>query len=332
MGLKIAVTGLGIGKAHVAALAEHVDRADVVAVCDVNRAHAEEVAGTCGAQAFDDFAAMLDQARPEAVVLATPPKFHAQQTALAAERGIHVLCEKPMAPNLADCEHMIRACADAGVTLQIGFKKRFYASYRRVRTLVQESGAPLLWANVRFALGRVEKDWFWDEENGGGPLLENAVHEYDILQFLMGEVRSAYAAGGNLFMGHRKPQLDAAGAVLTFASGGVASMGIGYGSEWGFTRELLALSSSALAIEMEGPFDRPFSLRYVWREKPGEVLTEDIPVPEQTFVPQLEHFVDCVQDGATCEAPGEAGLAAVNVALAVKKSIREGCVIDLDSP
>lgn len=331
MAVRVAVVGMGVGRVHVKALSTLKDEVEVAAVCDLNEEVAREAAAGCGAEVFGDYATMLDRARLDAVVLATPPAVHAEQAAMAAERGSHVLCEKPMAPSVADCERMIDACDKASVTLMIAFKKRFYPCYRAIKRKVDETGAPIQWANVRFALGRVEKDWFWDEANGGGPLLENAIHEYDILRFLMGEVQQAYAAGGNLFMPHRAPQLDTAAVCLSFAGGGVASMGIGYGSEWGFAREELALASSKLAIELQGPFDGPDSLRYVMRDDPASVLAEDLPAMAgvDAFVPQLCHFLACVRGEAECESTGRDGLAAVRIALAVKRSIRQGRIVSI---
>lgn len=329
MSTKVAVVGMGIGKEHARVLSDVIEDAELAAICDINLPAAQEIASRHGSQAFGDYANMLDEVKPDGVALATPPKVHAEQTVLAAERGVHVFCEKPMAPSIADCDQMIEACAKAGVTLMIGFKKRFYPSYRLIRQRVEETGEPLLWANVRFALGRVEKDWFWAEDDGGGPLIENAIHEYDIIQFLMGKVQKVYASGGNLFMPHRAPQFDAAGVVLTFASGGVASLGMGYGSEWGFAREELALASAKVAFELQGPFDNPDSLRLVMRDDPGEIANVDLPKLEHTFEPQLRHFLDCVSGEAKCESTGEAGRAALRVALAAKQSIRDGLPIEI---
>ena len=333
MAVRIAVVGMGIGRAHLAALKNRVDNADIAAVCDIRRAAAEEQAAAYGTQAFDDVTEMLDAVKPEGVILATPPAVHAEHTVIAAERGIHVLVEKPMAPNVADCERMIQACAKANVTLMIAFKKRFFPCFRFIRDQVAESGAPLLWANVRFALGRVEKDWFWDEDNGGGPLLENVIHEFDILRFLMGEVTQTYAVGGNLFMPDRAPQIDAAGVVLTLANGGVASMGVGYGSEWPMAKEELALASEKLVFELQGAFDHTDALRYCHRDDPGNIKTPAFePLGDgAAFAHQLRHFVDCIAGRADCESTGEDGLAAVRLALATKQSIREKRPLEVGS-
>jgi len=331
MGVRIAVVGLGVGRVHVRTLAEQVQEADLVAVCDVNADVAKETSAACGAEAFTDYEALLERARPEAVVIATPPRFHAEQALLAAERGIHVFCEKPMAPTEPDCERMIEAAARHGVTLMIGFKKRFYPCYRFIREQVRDSGAPIRWATLRFALGRVEKDWFWDEADGGGPLVENAAHAFDLLRFLMGEVRELHAVGGNLFTPHRAPQIDAAGVLLTFADGAVAALGLGYGSEWPLAGEELALASAEMVFELGGRFDNPDSLRYARRDCPEEVCTAEVGPLEHTFAPELQHFLDCVGGRAACEASGEDGLAALRIALAAKRSIREGRTIALES-
>ena len=207
MAVRVGVVGLGVGRRHVE-LFGAAEGAEVAAVCDIEEAAADEVAAQCGARPYASYGAMLEGERLDAVSLCTPPKLHAPMTEQAAARGLHVLCEKPMAPSVADCQRMIDACEGAGVTLMIALKKRFAPQYDRVRELC--AGQMPTWACARFALGRVDKDWFWDDADGGGPLLENSVHVIDILRHLMGDVARVSAEGGTLFMGHRAPTPDAA--------------------------------------------------------------------------------------------------------------------------
>lgn len=329
MPLRVAVIGLGIGKSHVELFRE-TPGAELVAVCDVNQALAHEQAAEAGVRAYESFEKMLDEEKLDAVSLCAPPRLHAPMTEQAAARGLHVLCEKPMAPTVADCQRMMDACGAAGVTLMIALKKRFAPHYGFIKEMCDgEAGQPL-WACARFALGRVDKDWFWDDADGGGPLLENSVHMVDILRYLMGDVVRVTAEGGTLFMTDRAPVADAAAVTLRFASGGVAALGLGYGCEWPMAREELLLATPKAVFELQGGFDCADQLRYAWRDKPNDVRTRPTAQPYRGGFPEeIVHFVECCTTGAPPRADGVAGRESVRICLAIKESIRSGQPVDI---
>jgi len=330
MSLRVCCVGLHAGVGH---LREYKERNDVevAGVCDLNEELARERAAEYGGNVYLDFEQMLDKEKPDAVSIATPPALHAPMTEMAAARGIHVLCEKPMAGTVADGERMIAAADKAGVKLMIAFKKRFCAPYQFIKEKLDSGLGPCLWACARYALGRVEKDWFWKEGDGGGPLVENSAHMLDMIRYLMGDVAEVRAAGGNLFMKHRAPQVDAAAVVLRFASGGVASLGLGYGCEWAMAREELVLSSAKVVFEVQGRFDRGDALRYVMRQDPGEPVT--VPFGEDAdlggFRGEIAHFVECIRDDREPMVRGQDGLAALRLSLAIKEACRTGQTISL---
>lgn len=329
MPLRIAVVGLGIGKSHVELFRE-TPGAELVAVCDVNEALASEQGAKAGVKPYTSFDELLANEPLDAVSLCAPPKLHAPMTEQAAARGLHVLCEKPMAPTVADCQRMIDACGAAGVTLMIALKKRFAPHYGFIKEMCDgEAGQPL-WACARFALGRVDKDWFWDDADGGGPLLENSVHMVDILRYLMGDVVRVTAEGGTLFMTDRAPVADAAAVTLRFASGGVAALGLGYGCEWPMAREELLLATPKAVFELQGGFDCADQLRYAWRDKPNDVRTRPADQPYRGGFPEeIAHFVECCTTGAPPRADGTVGREAVRICLAIKESIRSGQPVDI---
>ncbi|HET7560530.1 MAG TPA: Gfo/Idh/MocA family oxidoreductase, partial [Limnochordia bacterium] len=325
MATRIGIVGLGIGKVHVGILSA-IPGVLVAGVCDVAEPVAQKVAAQYGATAYNSYEQLLETAALDAVVLCTPPALHAPMTESAARRGVHVFCEKPMAGTLADCERMNAAARAHGTLLMIGLKKRFSPYYRFIKERCREADAPILWANVRYALGRVDKDWFWNETSGGGPLVENAVHLVDALQFVIGDVKQVTAKGGTLFMTERAPVPDVAAVIFEFAGGAVASLGLGYGSEWPMTREEVTMASRRHVFELSGPFDRAQALRWAERANPAQIAAPTL--HEGDFdggmTAELHHFVECVRTGAKPLADGEAGLSAVRVCLAMKRSIAEG--------
>jgi len=327
MKVKVAVVGLGIGQTHL----QHfrtIKGVEIVGVVDTDDKVRKAVADRYGVRGFASSEDLLDARPPDAVSICTPPGSHLKLTRIFAERKVHILCEKPMAPTIRDCSGMIAACRKNKVHLMIGFKKRFSPTYQFLKDRFSTSFAPPRWAAVRFALGRVDKKWFWDENDGGGPISENTVHVIDLLRFLMGEVTTVYAEGGNLFMPTYRPQIDSAVFTLKFASGAVASVAAGYASEWPVAKEEVSLASQKVVCEVKGPFDRPETLQYIRRNAPSKIYRKAYEEPDG-FAGEIKHFVDCVRKGRSPAVSGEDGLAALRICLAVKRSIRSGRVVRL---
>ncbi len=320
MNLRAGVVGLGVGKTHLRYYSQMSD-VELVGAADMRFDVAEQAAEQYKIAPFQTAEELLDKGNLDLLSICTPPKSHLEITELAASRGVHVFCEKPMAPSVADCDAMIEVCEKNNVKLMIGLKKRFAPAYCFIRD--ELDFGQILWANYKFALGRVDKDWFWEEDDGGGPILENTVHAIDNLRALMGNVMRVYAEGGNLFMEGRSPQIDAAVFTLRFESGGIASVAAGYGSEWGYTRETLAISSKTMAADISGGFDNPTDLRYIHRSNPADEKTvcfEDA----SGFSGEFVHFVECVREDKTPIPNGIEGRETVKVCLAVKASARTG--------
>jgi len=331
MPVRVGIVGLGVGRTHIQ-LFSKTPGAKVAAICDTNEALVAEVAGQSGAKSYTSYDEMLALEELDAVSLCTPPKLHAPMTEQAVARGLHVLCEKPMAPTVADCQRMIEACGAAGVKLMIALKKRFAPQYRFIEKLCEEEAGQPLWACARFALGRVDKDWFWAEDDGGGPLLENSVHMVDILRHLMGDVVCVSAEGGSFFMTQRAPVPDAAAATLRFASGGVAALGLGYGCEWPMAKEEVLLATPKVVFELQGAFDRADQLRYAYRDNPQKVHTHNAEQPYMGGFPEeIAHFVDCVTSGRQPSADGVAGRESVRICLAIKESIWTGQPVEIQT-
>src|ERR1700691_4022585 len=129
--LGIGVVGVGeMGKRHAENLRRLVPQAQLLAVADVNGARAAEVAAELEiASSYASLEAMLERKDIHAVVIATPDKFHADAVQAAAQAGKDILCEKPLGLNRESAEQALRAVADAGVRLQVGFMRRYDSGY-----------------------------------------------------------------------------------------------------------------------------------------------------------------------------------------------------------
>ena len=322
--MKVAVIGLaGVGRAHVDRWAKSPD-AELVGVCDIVPHIADEFALEYSVKGYTSTEEMLDREDLTAISICTPPKIHLVLTRMAAARGIHVLCEKPMASTVEDCQEMIDVCKSAGVVLQIGHKKRFIPPLLRLKELTEGEFGPIQYMVHRYPHpGMSNKDWFWAEDDGGGPILENAVHAADILGFLMGDVDRVYAEGGTFFAPHRKPQIDCAMFTLRFKSGAIGVVNAGMVSMGGFSFEDFYVANENGVAEVTGRFDSVETLRYSFRNDPESVQEENHPNFD-SFRAEIEHFIKCIQTGSEPRASGEAGMKAVAICRAVKRSSEIG--------
>lgn len=316
MSLRVGVIGLGFGKEH---LREYLRLQDVevAAVCDLNEdALNDPLVTECGARIYRNTEEMFSREQLDAVSICTPPSTHKPLTVLAAQRGVHVLCEKPMAASLEDCDAMIQACKESGVKLMIGFKKRFAPAYVELKRLIRsEFGLPFSIFYRYVCYGGVEKKWFWRD---GGPIVENTAHAADILRFLAGDVQRVYAEGDN-FLAEGRNEIDTAVFTLRFESGCVGAVRAGCWAKGPLKREHLIAYFPKATVEIEGPFDSPIQLR-VWRDE-QDALEEFRFENAGGIEGEIEHFVECVRDNKQPRVTGEDGRAALAICLAVKKSV-----------
>jgi predicted dehydrogenase len=142
---------------------------------------------------YQDLQAMLADRKPDLAIVAAPHRFHAELTIACLERGIPVLCEKPMAPTMADCDRMLKASDETGCMLAVGHFRRFFPATKMVKNILD---AGLLGAvgSFRFLDG---ENYMWPAqtaspfkraEAGGGVLIDIGAHTIDLLLWWLGEV------------------------------------------------------------------------------------------------------------------------------------------------
>src|SRR6202140_712954 len=195
--LGIGVLGVGeVGKRHAENIRRLVPEAPLAAVADVAAERASEVAGELEIEhSFRSFDAMLECKDVDAVLIATPDKFHARAIREAAAAGKDILCEKPLATNLPDASEALNAVAKAGVRLQIGFMRRYDPAYEAAMRRVEggEIGEPVIFKSV----GR-DKDVpplaSYPSNVNGMVFYNNTIHDFDLARWLMrDEITDAHA-------------------------------------------------------------------------------------------------------------------------------------------
>ena len=228
--IKVAIIGCGkVSHLHAAALQQGYNT-KLTAVYSRSIEKAKEFAAIYGIQAFDEIKKMVEMCEIDAVVVCTPHPFHADAVVKAAESGAHCLVEKPLASSLSDCDLMIKTCLENKVKLGVVSQRRFYAPVQRVRKAIDDGkiGSPAL-GTINMLGWRDQKyydsdDWrgTWEME-GGGVLVNQAPHQLDIFQWLMGPIDEVYGVWANL----NHPYIDVedtALAIVKFKSGALGNI------------------------------------------------------------------------------------------------------------
>ena len=208
--VRIGIVGFGfMGKMHWNNLAK-IAEARVSAICDVDPDKLSGKAGVAGNIAgteaaidlsdvdlFSDAEEMFASGKCDAVSIALPTYQHKEYTLKALESGLHVLCEKPMAINSAECRAMCEASASAGRILQIGHCIRFWPEYAVTKQLIDsgEDGRVKAAGFRRFSMTPTWSwdGWLMDEKRSGGAVQDLHIHDADYVQYLFGLPKAVFA-------------------------------------------------------------------------------------------------------------------------------------------
>lgn len=223
--IRFGLLGCGrIAKRHSELLGgNHIDRASLVAVCDVVKPRADALGAKFGVDAYDNLDEFLARKDMDAVAVLTPSGMHPQHAIACARAGKHVVVEKPMALRLQDADDMIRACDEAGVKLFVVKQNRFNLPVVKAREALEAGRFG------RLVLGTVRVRWcrdqaYYDQDAwrgtwvyDGGVLTNQASHHIDMLEWFFGDVVSVHARATTALV--KVETEDTAVATLKFRNG-----------------------------------------------------------------------------------------------------------------
>jgi UDP-N-acetyl-2-amino-2-deoxyglucuronate dehydrogenase len=229
--LRFALVGCGrISTSHFDALEKHQDRAELVAVCDVDPAALEQAHRRTGAPAHRSLDDLLAGSDAQVVVLATPSGLHPAQAIQAAQAGRHVVTEKPMATRWLDGKRMVEACDRAGVQLFVVKQNRLNPTVQLVKRAIRKHRFGRIFAvtcNVFWTRPQEYYDsakWRGTWEFDGGAFMNQASHYVDLLEWLLGPVESVYAYTATLA---RRIEVEDTGiAAIRWRSGALGSINV----------------------------------------------------------------------------------------------------------
>ena len=194
--IRLALIGTGFGSSvHLPALA-HVDHTELVAICSRRQERATAIAARHGVPtASTDWRDVVTDPGVDAVIIATPPYLHHQMVIAAIEAGKHVLCEKPLARNLAETRDMARLAEHAKVVAMVNHQYRYLPIRRRVKELIDEGyiGDPQSVSMIVFNSNLADPEgtrftWLMEADKAGGMLRAFGSHYIDTLRWWLGDI------------------------------------------------------------------------------------------------------------------------------------------------
>lgn len=318
MTLHIGIVGCGyMGGTHAKILAND-PRVQVLAVADVMRERAEDLAHGIKARAFGSVRDLLAVGL-DAVYVTTPNTLHTEAVLAALDAGVHVFSEKPMATHLDEARQIRAAAQHAKGLYQVGHNRRFAPVYQYCKRAL-EQGFAVTSAHIKMNRGELQNPpWVGNTAVTGGFLYETTVHLLDMARWLIGDIVEVECRGSRRVY----DELDNFTLLLAFAGGQYATFASCAHTTWAFPFEMIELYGAHAQIvtqEME-KLTHSVALR-------ADVVTHDffqLPLPQKWgYVEEDRLFVDAMLEGKPAAVTAEDGYRSIELVEAVYRSAQNG--------
>jgi len=328
----------GIARTHAAALAE-LPEATFAACCDIDEVRARALAEQYGVpHVFTDIGELLNSGTVDMVLICTPHPSHAGIVIAAAAAGVHVLCEKPLTIDLGESDRMVEAAERAGIKFGGIFQRRFWPAAQRIHHAIEagELGRlTLAECQVRIWRPRAyfEKDAWrgkWTTE-GGGALMNQAVHAIDLFQWYMGPITEIFGRYATLLHGDYIDVEDTVVATVVFANGalGIIEAATTVRPDLGFKVAVHGTSNAMVSVweQPEGNAGVIDLWTVQGQEEHTDVFEEGrerVPGFPEFHRLQIQDFVRAVQEDREPAVTGAEARKALEIILAIYHSSRTG--------
>lgn len=346
MAIGFGLIGCGmIANFHARAVAD-IRGAKVVGCFDTLPAAADRLAQTVGCTAYHDLQAMLENPRIDVVTICTPSGAHLEPALAAAAAGKHVIVEKPLEITLDRCDQIIQACAKAGVVLSTIFPSRFHESSQLLKKAVDQGRFG------RLTIGDAYVKWYRTQQyydsgawrgtwklDGGGALMNQAIHSVDLLSWLMGPVQDLSARFAML--AHERIEVeDVAMATLRFQNGALGVIEATTAAFPGALKRIEIHGSAGSAVLQEEDittwnFARPTKAdaqlleRMAGKTKTGGGAADPAAIGHHGHTHQFQDVLKAIRTGGTPLVDGQEGRKSVEIILAIYKAAETGRTVTL---
>jgi len=292
----------------------------VIAVCDtaIERANAmKDIAPDIAT--YDDFDKMLASEEIDILYVCIPPFAHTGQIEKAADKGIHIFVEKPMALTVERGESMLKSAEDAGVITHVAYHMRYGRAARELKQLIETgvAGKPTLF-DARYECNSLHSDWWRQKSMSGGQVFEQIIHLYDLAISYLGEPDAVSGYIANLAHTHVADYNveDTSISLLKFKDGGLASIsGTNCAIPWNWKEPFTVVCENVTAKFS----DTNNAIFYFTKEEP--VREVEIKADDDRYFAETEAFLSAVW-GISCDdtVPISTGLKSLKMVDAVCKS------------
>jgi len=314
MAIKVGFVGAG-GRArnHMRTL-HGINDVEIVAICDVNETTAQDATSEYGGRAYTDHHEMLDKEDLTAMYVVVPTFAHFDAEILAAQKGIHLMLEKPVAPSMEKALEILEATKKAGVLTSVGYQLRYSGWAKQGHTFLKDKTLAMVMTN-RWG-GLPGTPWWRVMAQSGGQLVEQTTHQIDLLRYFAGDVEEVHAYYATQVLGdvENLDIPDVYAVTMKFKSGAVGTL------------------SSTCALREGGGAS---NIDIVMRDMRASIWTNGVtvlpegasdpgPVPENEDIDEV--FMDAIRtgNGSAILSDLEEGIRSLDVSLAANKSAETG--------
>ncbi|WP_197986189.1 MULTISPECIES: Gfo/Idh/MocA family protein [unclassified Massilia] len=284
---------------------------------------------------YKDYDKLAQMPEVQGVYIALPNSMHAEYTIRAAKAGKHVLCEKPMANTVAECQSMIDACRSAKRKLMIAYRRQYSPLERGLVKMIKDKKLGELREFTSVNSQNMGDPQHWRLKRalaGGGPLPDVGLYCISQARFLSGEepvevIGHTWSTPGDARF---KEVEESCQFTLRFPSGFVATCSTGYSSH---KSQMYRLNGASTWAEMSPAYAYEGNRLRVSRVEQGREQTSELQIEEgNQFARELDHFAQCVRKDKEPHTPGEEGLQDQRIIEAIYASARSGRPVKLTPP
>jgi predicted dehydrogenase len=304
----------------------------LTAFCDTDRSRAAGFArqyGAGDAQVFEDHHEMFKSASFDLLVIVLPPFAHTDEVSLAAERGIHLLIEKPIALSGELAWQMVAEAERSGIRTQVGFMYRFGAAIQRLKDLVASGEAGKIGLlRAGYFCNHLHAPWWRYKDKAGGQVFEQAIHLVDLMRYLDGEVESVFSLQRNLF--HQDVPggytvEDVSGTVLNFRNGAIGTLtASNFAIPWKWTWDLKVIAQKLVA-DLADSNHASFTFTALPDPQWDTVFPqENVSSDQDDYLEELLDLEQAIRTGGPTRTPLREGARTLDVVLAAARSAESG--------
>ena len=331
---KIAIIGAGaVSNLHAAAI-KAVENAELAAIMDVAEGPANSFVERHGGKAYLDLDTMMDTEKPDVVIVAAPTFTHADYVERLAQRGVAVICEKPIEMSLEKARELAGSAEKHNIVLMLGYVLRFFPAYALAKDMYQrgELGEVMMAHCFRSATIPARGGWIIDPKLGKGAIQDMHIHDVDFLEYMFGQAESVYCHANRDHTGcfaHAFSAFNFSGGVK-----GVAECAFVTQNSYPFTT-FMRICGTKASLEFRyraGVADTQavdYAVFTIYKSDEAAQVVEFEAI--NPYARQLEYFLDCVENGKQPEiVPIVDCLRSIAMLEAVHKSAETGKIVEVE--